>query len=128
MLEKQERIAVLILFVVLIACGIGTWIFDGMGKDPFARNYTSESPEGTLVEWQGIVQKVTFTGSGTSILTVGGVQVFLSSAVGITPVKEGDLVSLYGTVQMYKGKREILVSDSADIRINAEFQAKDLRF
>ncbi|MFH0966156.1 MAG: hypothetical protein V1862_00520 [Methanobacteriota archaeon] len=127
MLEKQERIAVLILFAVLIICGIGTWIFDDMGKEPFACNYTPQIPEGSLVEWQGIVQKATSTGSGISFLTVGGVQVFLTSAVGMNQVKEGDLVVLYGKVQTYKGKREIVVSDSADIRILAESQGKDLR-
>jgi len=127
MLEKQERIAVLILFVVLITCGFGTWILDGMGKEPFARNYTPQSPEGSLVEWQGVVQKATSAGSGISILTVGGVQVFLSSTVEMTQIREGDLVSLYGKVQTYKGKREILVSDPADIRIIAESQGKDLR-
>lgn len=127
MLEKQERIAVLILSVVLITCGVGTWIFDGMGKEPFAINYTPQTSEGSLVAWQGIVQKAISTGSGTRILTVGGVQVFLSSAVGINQVKEGDLVSLLGTVQTYKGKREILVSGSDDIKIISGSQGRDLR-
>jgi DNA/RNA endonuclease YhcR with UshA esterase domain len=127
MLEKQERIAVLILLVVLITCGIATWILDNMGKEPFAQNYTPQSSEGSLVKFQGIVQKVISAGSGTQILNIGGIQVFLSSAAGTTLVKEGDLVSLYGKIQNYKGKKEILVSNSADIRVIAESQGRDLR-
>ena len=127
MLEKQERIAVLILLIVLMICGIGTWILDGVGKEPFATNYTPQSSEGSLVQWQGIVQKVISAGSGTQILTIGGTSVFLSSGSGSIQITEGDIVALYGTVQTYKGKKEIVVSDSADIRIIAESQGKNLR-
>jgi hypothetical protein len=128
MLEKQERIAVLILLIVLMICGIGTLVLDGMGKVQFAQNYTLQSPEGTLVAWDGIVQKVTLTGSGSGILLVNGVQVFLSSTNSGSQVQEGDLVNLYGTVQIYKGKREILVSNPDDFRIITGSQGRDLRF
>ena len=127
MLEKQERIAVLILLIVLITCGCATWVFDGMGKEPFAENYTPQSSVGSLVVWEGPVQKVISAGSGIQILTIGGVQVFLPSASDTTMIKEGDLVSLCGTVQTYKGKREIVVSESTDIRVISESQGKDLR-
>lgn len=119
MFEKQERIAILILLVVLAICAAGTVMLEGMGKEPFATRYTQQTSEGSLVTWQGIVQQVTPVSSGARILTVSGVPVFLSSAAGGVQVQAGDQVVVYGKVQVFKGKREILVSDPADIEVTA---------
>lgn len=127
MFEKQERIAILILLVVLAICAAGTVMLEGMGKEPFATRYTQQTSEGSLVTWQGIVQQVTPVSSGARILTVSGVPVFLSSAAGGVQVQAGDQVVVYGKVQVFKGKREILVSDQADIEVTAGSQGKNLR-
>ena len=128
MLEKQERLAVLILVVVLVVCGGGTLVLDSMGKEPFSQRYSPDLSDGTLVDWDGIVQKITPVGLGSSlIMDVGGVQVFTSAFNGSDSLTKGDHISLYGEVQTWKGKREIMVSDEKDIRIISESQGKDLR-
>jgi hypothetical protein len=129
MIERQERTALLILFLLFIACALFTWIGEGVGKGPFAQDYTSQSPEGALVSYQGIVEKVTATATGGNlILDMGNVSVFISSpAAGMTNVSSGDFIHVYGIVQIWKGKREILVKDSEDITIVAVSQVKNLR-
>lgn len=129
MIERQERTALLILFLVFIACALFTWVGEGVGKGPFAQNYTSESLEGTLVSYQGIVEKVTPTSTGGNlILGMRDVSVFISSpTAGMITVSKGDFIHVYGIVQIWKGKREILVKDSEDITVVAVSQGKNLR-
>lgn len=128
MLERQERQAVLILVAVLIICGIATLALERVGKAPFAQPYDSQLPDGTLVAWEGIIQKITPVSQGSSlIMDVGGVTVFVSSPpVPVSPA-EGDRIALYGVMQTWKGKKEILVSEGTDIRIIAVSQGKNLR-
>ena len=130
MLEKQERTALLILLGVLCACGLSTLILENMGKEPFAQNYSISTPDGTLVHHQGAVQKVIRPGSaGSYILEMGNVQIFIpSSAAEGVQVSEGDQISLYGKVQNWKGKREILVENPRDITVFAASQEKNLRY
>jgi len=129
MFGKQERIAVLIMTVVLIICGVATVTLESIGKEPFAQNYTAQSPEGSLVILQGVVQEVTPLSSGTfNLLTINGIPVFLTQKAAKIQVTQGSLVSLCGIVQTYKGKKEVVVSDPEDIRIIAESQEKNLRF
>ena len=129
MIERQERTALLILLVVLVSCSIFAWVGEGVGKSPFARNYSSQSQEGELVSFQGIVQKVTQTTTGENlILNMGGVTIFIPSpAAGKVEISQGDLIGVYGTVQIWKGKREILVKDPGDLTVLAGSPGKNLR-
>nr|WP_319579588.1 hypothetical protein [uncultured Methanospirillum sp.] len=129
MIERQERTALLILLVILISCGIFAWVGEGVGKGPFARNYTSQSQEGELVSFQGIVQTVTHTATGENlILDLGGVTIFIPSpAAGMAEISQGDIIRVYGTVQIWKGKREILVKDPGDLTVLVGPQGKNLR-
>lgn len=129
MIEREERTALLILFLVFISCALFTWIGEGVGKGPFAQNYTSQSPEGALVSHQGIVEKVTATSTGGNlILDMRDVSVFVSSpAAGMTTVSKGDFIHVYGIVQIWKGKREIFVKDSEDITVAPASPGKNLR-
>jgi DNA/RNA endonuclease YhcR with UshA esterase domain len=129
MFERQERIAVVILIGVLLICGIVTVILESVGKAPFASNYSEKTSVGSLVILEGVVQKVTPIGSGDfCILLINGVQVFLSKSATKVPIGEGNLVSLYGIVTTYKGKREIIVSDRNDIRVIGQSQGKNQNF
>jgi hypothetical protein len=129
MIERQEQTALLILLVVFVCCAIFTWVGEGVGKSPFAQNYTLQSPEGALVSYQGPVQKITpTTAGGNLILDMGFVVVFIPSpAAGLIEISPGDFIHVYGTVQIWKGKREILVKDPADIIILTGSQGKNLR-
>jgi len=52
------------------------------------------------------------------ILSVDGVQIFIpSGAVPAINPKKGDGVSIIGTVSIYKGEKEIVVSSPSDIRV-----------
>jgi len=121
MIERQERTALLILLVVLLSCGIFAWVGEGVGKSPFARNYSSQAQEGELVSYLGIVQKISPTATGGNlILDMDGVTVFIPSpASSLVEVTQGDLVRLFGIVQIWKGKREILVRDPGDLTVLA---------
>ncbi len=129
MIERQERTALLILLVVLVSCSIFAWVGEEVGKSPFARNYTSQSQEGELVSFQGVVQKVTQTATGENlILDLGGVTVFIPSpAAGKVEISKGDLIRVYGTVQIWNDKREILVKDPGDLTVYSGSQEKNLR-
>jgi hypothetical protein len=127
MLEKQERLAVLILVAVLAVCAISAFVLETLGKEPFARQYDPGLPDGTLVAWEGIVQKIIRVSQGSSlIMDVSGVQVYVPSPVAPGLPEENDRITLYGVIQTWKGKREILVTDGKDIRIVAESQGKNL--
>lgn len=129
MLERQEKIAFLLIGAVLCICTISTLTLNTVGKAPFAQNFSPSSSEGSLVFYEGVVQKITVVGSGNSIiLNSGSVQIFIPSSVsqGITIVP-GDIISLYGTVQTWKGQREILVEKSDDIIVTARSSVKNLR-
>lgn len=127
MFERQERTAVAILFGLLLICGTATVFLENVGKAPFAQEYTSGSPEGSLVYIQGTVQELTPIDPGQfSLLMINGVQVFLSDSAAKVSLAEGDRITLYGIVQTYKGKREIIVSDSEDIRIIERSSGKSL--
>lgn len=129
MLERQEKIALVLIGVVLCICVISSLVLHTVGKSPFAQNFSQASSEGSLVFYEGIVQKVVVVGSGNSyILHSGSVQVFIPSSAsqGIT-VAPGDTISLYGKVQTWKGQREILVENSGDIIVTAGSSGKNLR-
>ena len=115
--------------MVLVICGIFAVISEELGKGPFAQNYTVNSPEGSLVSYQGIVQKVTVTSTGgNTILDMGTVQLFIPASVETMDAVTGDTIQVYGTIQTWKGKREILVKDSKDIMILVGSQERNQRF
>lgn len=129
MLERQEKIAFLLIGAVLCICVISALTLNAVGKAPFAQNFSPSSSEGSLVFYEGVVQKVVVVGSGNSLIVYSGpVQIFIPSSVaqGIT-MAPGDIISLYGTVQTWKGKREILVENHDDITVTAGSSVRNLR-
>lgn len=119
MLERQERIALLLLvavaFVVVAAHGILTL----MGKQPFAHPFSPGIPDGELVVVEGQVDRVTPTGTGGHlVLEVDNLSIFLpAEAAGGLSLQKGDHIRVYGTVQTYHGKKEVVVDTGADITV-----------
>lgn len=116
-LVRQEKIAILILVIVLGVVLASAGILELTGKGIFSKPYGPDSIDGELVHHEGIVEEssVTATG-GHRILVVSGVRVFVpSSCVGDGFPDLGQTVSLYGVVQTYRGEREILIRDPSDI-------------
>ena len=119
MLGREERIALLLLIVVALSLCTGYGIITYLGNSVFAATFSSSSPEGQLVVFNGSVDRVTATiNGGNLILECDGVTVFLPSQVAQTvAIEKGSRIQLYGIVQTYRGKKEIVVSSAGDIAI-----------
>ena len=49
-------------------------------------------------------------------LSVNNLSIFLPAQVGqAVPLQKGDTISVYGIVQTYRGKKEIVISSKKDI-------------
>ena len=119
MFERQERIAVLLLVGVAVAVIVAYIVLTGLGKEPFARPFTNTSPDGELVIVEGQIDQIALTKSGGHMtLSVNNLSIFLPAQVGqAVPLQKGDTISVYGIVQTYRGKKEIVVSGADDVRI-----------
>lgn len=119
MFERQERIAVLLLVGVAVAVIVAHIVLAGLGKQPFARPFTNTSTDGELVVVEGQIDQITLTKSGGHMtLSVNNLSIFLPAQVGqVVPLQKGDTISVYGIVQTYRGKKEIVVSGAEDVRI-----------
>ena len=78
MLVRQEKIALILLFLVSIVLVASFIVLDNLGRATFATEYSSDSAEGTLVMHRGIVDRIDSTRTGGHlILDVSGVPVFI---------------------------------------------------
>jgi hypothetical protein len=119
MFERQERVAILLLVGVAIAVIVAHVILAGLGKQPFARPFTNTSSDGELVVVNGQIDQITLTKSGGHMtVSVNNLSIFLpAQVVRDVPLQKGDSISVYGIVQTYRGKKEIVVSGAEDVRI-----------
>lgn len=119
MFERQERVAFLLLVAVMVMVIGAHIILAGLGKQPFARLFTNSSSDGELVFVEGPIDQITLTKSGGHmIVSVNNLSIFLpAQVVQDMPLQKGDRISVYGTVQTYRGKKEIVVSAAGDIHI-----------
>jgi hypothetical protein len=119
MFERQERGAVLLLVGVAIAVLVAHVVLTGLGKQPFARPFTNSSLDGELVVMEGQIDQITLTKSGGHMtVSVNNLSVFLpAQIVQAVSLQKGDRISVYGVVQTYRGKKEIVVSAPEDVRI-----------
>lgn len=115
---QEERVALFLLCCVGATVFGAYFILEGIGKEPLAVIYENESAAGTLVSLQGTVAEMSRTKTGGhSRLIVDGVNVFVPASAGEVRIARGDRVRIIGTIQMYHGTREILVTSPSDIRI-----------
>jgi DNA/RNA endonuclease YhcR with UshA esterase domain len=119
MFERQERVAALLLVGVAIAVIAAHIVLAGLGKQPFARPFTNSSSDGELVVVEGQIDQIALTKSGGHMtVSVNNLSIFLPvQVVQKVSLQKGDRISVYGIVQTYRGKKEIMVSGSEDIRI-----------
>lgn len=116
MFVREEKIAFGLLIAVMSVVAAAVFAFSIVGTDSLATTYGPGIAEGTLVKFQGHVEKVAQTKTGDhQILTLDGVQVYVPT--GDTTLNPGDTISVTGIVQNYKGKKEILVKQFSDIKI-----------
>jgi len=118
MFERQERVAVLLLIGVAVAVIAAHLILGSMGKQPFSKPFTDNSADGELVHVEGIIDHVTLTKTGGHMtLQINNLTIFIpAQAARDLTVKKGENISVYGIVETYRGKKEIMVSSADDIR------------
>jgi DNA/RNA endonuclease YhcR with UshA esterase domain len=119
MFERQERVAILLLVGVAIAVIVAHVVLAGLGKQPFAQPFTNISSDGELVVVEGQIDQITLTKSGGHMtVSVNNLTIFLpAQVVQAVSLQKGDRISVYGVVQTYRGKKEIVVSAAEDVRI-----------
>jgi DNA/RNA endonuclease YhcR with UshA esterase domain len=119
MFERQERVAILLLVGVALAVIAAHVILTGFGKQPFARPFTNTSPDGELVVVEGKIDQITLTKNGGHMtVSVDNLSIFLpAQVVQEVPLQKGDTISVFGIVQTYRGKKEIVVNTAEDVRI-----------
>lgn len=119
MFERQERVAILLLIGVAIAVIITHSVLAGFGKQPFARPFTNSSSDGELVLVEGQIDQITLIKNGGHMtVNVNNLSIFLPvQVVQEVSLQKGDRISVYGIVQTYRGKKEIVVSIAEDIHV-----------
>lgn len=117
MFEHQERVAILLLVCVAFTVIAAHLVLISIGKHPFASEFSNSSPDGELVIAQGTIEQVTVIKNGGHILLrVDDVAVFIPAQVASgTSYAKGKNITLYGTVQTFRGEKEIMVSSAGDI-------------
>jgi hypothetical protein len=119
MFQRQERMAILLLVGVAVAVIVAHIVLAGLGKQPFAQPFTNRSSDGELVVVEGQIDQITLTNSGGhATVSVNNLSIFLPvQVIQAVPLQKGDRISVYGVVQTYRGKKEIVVSAADDVRI-----------
>ena len=122
MLERQERIAIVLLLGVVITVITAHLILGSFGKLPFARPFTNNSADGELVIATGTINQLAITQNGGHMnVYIDSVTIFVPAQVAQElTLQKGDVISVYGIVQTYRGKKEIVVSSVSDISVIPE--------
>lgn len=115
----QERVAILLLVAVAVTVCAAHLLLVQIGKEPFAAEYSESVADGTLVRLTGSIEKATVIENGGHILlSVRNTSVFIPAAVaGDRSFANGSAVTLYGTVQTYQGKKEIVIHSADDLMV-----------
>jgi len=116
--ERQERVAVLLLIVVAATVISAHLLLVSYGKQPFARPFANNSADGELVHIEGTIDQLALTRNGGHMtLQIQNITVFIPAQVAQDlAVQKGENISVYGVVETYQGKKEIVVSSADDVR------------
>jgi DNA/RNA endonuclease YhcR with UshA esterase domain len=119
MLGRQERTAIYLLIGVAVIVIAAHLILTSVGKQPFAHTFTNTTADGELVFLEGTIDQVSLTKSGGHInLRIHNMTVFIpAQAARDIAFQKGQWISLYGTVETYRGEKEIVVGSAGDIRL-----------
>ncbi|NYT05106.1 MAG: hypothetical protein GKC04_01850 [Methanomicrobiales archaeon] len=119
MLDPRERNAAMLLAGALLVMLIVHGIVTVLGPAAFAAQYSPASPAGSYVSVTGTILARTPTATGGHLLlTLADADVFVPADVaGSVPAQAGDVVVVTGTVELYRGKKEIVVASPDDIRV-----------
>jgi DNA/RNA endonuclease YhcR with UshA esterase domain len=118
MFGRQERVAILLLIGVAVVVIAAHLVLGSLGKQPFSQPFANNSSDGELVHVEGTVDQVSLTKTGGHMtLQIDNISIFIPAQVARDiAMKKGANVSVYGIVETYRGKKEIMVSSAEDIR------------
>jgi DNA/RNA endonuclease YhcR with UshA esterase domain len=118
MLGYQERTAILLLIGVAAMVIAAHFLLAGVGKEPFAHPLTNTTGDGELVYLEGTIDKASLTKTGGHvILQIRNTTIFVpAQAARDFTFQKGQRISLFGTVETYRGEKEIVVNSAGDIR------------
>jgi DNA/RNA endonuclease YhcR with UshA esterase domain len=119
MFMRQERIALILLVGVAVIVITANCALTIIGKEPFARPFSVNSPDGELVVIEGTVSRVNIIENGGHLsLLVANTTIFIPAPVAQGRViHRNDTVRAFGIMETYRGKKEIVVSNADDLRI-----------
>jgi len=118
-MERAERTALLLLVIVAVVIATAHIVLTAIGKPAMSVPFSNETKDGTLVSLEGSVDRISHTRDGGHLLlSVRDVPIFVPAAAaqGVA-IELGDPVIVYGTVQTYRGAKEIVVQAAEDILI-----------
>lgn len=118
MLGRQERTAILLLIGAAVIVIAAHGILTSVGKQPFAHPFTNATADGELVFIEGMIDQTSLTKNGGHVtLRIRNLTVFVPAQIARDlAFQKGQRVSLYGTVETYRGEKEIVVNSAGDIR------------
>lgn len=121
-MHKQERTAILLIIGVLILLAISTYLIEAAGKEAFAVPFSDTRDDGTLAVLTGTVTTAANTRTGGHLmLTVNNTSVFVPDGALDEPEDAvGHHLRAIGTVQTYRGEKEIIVASPDDITIREQ--------
>jgi len=119
MLMRQERIALILLIGVAAIVVTANSALTLIGKEPFARPFSADSPDGILVLIEGTVSRVNVIENGGHLsLIVANTTIFVPApAIQGRVIHRNDTIRAFGIVESYRGKKEIVVSNAGDLWI-----------
>jgi len=117
MFGRQERIAFLLLIAVALVVIASHLALAAVGKRPFTSPFTNESADGELVYFSGTIDRLSLTKSGGHlILEVNNISVFIQNQIASNlTLRKGENITIIGTVQTYRGNKEIIIQSASDI-------------
>jgi hypothetical protein len=128
MFGRQERVAMLLLLGVAVVVLSLHLALGTLGKQPFAHTFAQNSVDGELVSASGIIEQITYTkNEGHMNIYLNTTTIFIPSPIAQDLIfAKGDSISVYGVVQTYRGKKEIVLSSKKDIFVIPDSKEKIL--
>jgi DNA/RNA endonuclease YhcR with UshA esterase domain len=126
MFGRQERMAILLLLGVAVVVIFAHLAISGLGKKPLSHPFAENSSDGELVSANGIIEQISYTKNGRHMnVYLNTTTIFIPAQIAQDMVlNKGDSISVYGVVQTYRGKKEIVISSEKDISVTPGYHEK----
>jgi hypothetical protein len=119
MAGHPTRRAILLLSGSLLLILLFHTLLSLAGPAFFSSPYHSSLNDGERVSHTGVVEDIRETRTGGHmILRVSGVDIFIPGSIQPPHLRIGDVVSVYGILSTFDGRREIIIRSEADIVVS----------